>query len=242
MMKHTIQFESELYQFLGEDFDGADRAPYPRGSSLVEDGRLIIFRLTGSPLYASLKDEVLHIESIASRVFAETPGMRTFDWVKNTIDWIDALASSFTANSTDKLVLRAEQARQLVEMGENILLDVPDGLKQTLSLHGIFVSTNKDGKLTVKSLKKGAQYAVGTTIIRWCPILYDSLRSDLSAFDVWMEKFQSLVDECSAIDKSQQHETESIVKYHMLFQVSATYFIPRSPFAVALTDLGSILP
>ena len=78
--------------------------------------------------------------------------------------------------------------KRLLEEGEAILLDVPDDLRRTLSQHRIFVSTNKDGKLTVKSKKGGAHHAVGTVAIRWCPFLFDSLKADLLRVEEWEQK------------------------------------------------------
>ena len=223
MLEHSVQFEIRLHQFLGKDYHGLapDRAPYPRGTSLVEDGHFIPFRLTGSPLYLELKDEISRISVIASNVFAETPGKKTFDWIVQAVEWIDLLNESFSRNDSEKLSLGMKEAERLLTAGEVTLMDVSDDLKQTLSQHQIFISVSKEGKLTVKSKKKGAQHAVGTTMIRWCPILYDALKSDLSRSQQWASKFESLNQEYSFFEstKGEALTEDFLLKCHMFQQV-----------------------
>lgn len=168
MLEYTAKFESMLHEFFGKDYEGdsPDRAPYPRGISLVEEDHFIIFRLIGSPLFREMKIKVSEINVLADNVFAETPGKATFDWVVKAVEWIESVGASFSRDKSGRLTLKTDKAEDLVNTGEAVLLDVPDDLRRTLSLHGIIISTNKEGKLTVKSKKKGAQYAVGATIIR----------------------------------------------------------------------------
>jgi hypothetical protein len=193
MLEYSTDFESSLYEFLGQDYDGEwpDRAPYPQGYSLVEDGDFVVFRLTGSPLFQELKKKVSAISTVASNVLAETPGKATFEWISKAVEWIESVSGSFSQNTSGQLTLQGDLAEQLFHDGEAVLLDVPDDLRKTLSQHGISVSTNKEGKLTVKSKKKGAQYAVGATIIRWAPIILDALKSDLLRSRSWVERLKS---------------------------------------------------
>jgi hypothetical protein len=193
MLEYSTDFESSLYEFLGQDYDGEwpDRAPYPQGYSLVEDGDFVVFRLTGSPLFQELKKKVSAISTVASNVLAETPGKATFEWISKAVEWIESVSGSFSQNTSGQLTLQGDLAEQLFHDGEAVLLDVPDDLRKTLSQHGISVSTNKEGKLTVKSKKKGAQYAVGATIIRWAPIILDALKSDLLRSRSWVERLES---------------------------------------------------
>ena len=223
MLEYSVQFESLLHEFLGKDYGGkyADRAPYPRGASLIEDGHFIPFRLAGSLLYQEGKFKLSEIDRVANNVFAATPGKTSFDWIRKAVGWIDTLNGSFSRNSVGKLNLRLEEAEGLLATGEAVLFDVSDDLKQTLSQHGIFISANKEGKLTVKSKKKGAQYAVGTTIIRWCPILYDALKSDLARCQRWSEKFRSLAEEYKTFQETYGGDVteESVIKCHIFLQV-----------------------
>lgn len=195
MLGNTQTFEIELLEFLGKDYDGADldRSPYPEPGSLVgEDGAFLLYRLTCSPLFRSLKSRIASIGKIADNVFADTPGKATFDWICKAVDWIEAIHSAVSRDdsqygslSDSRLVLPAEDARKLLAKGETILLDVPEDLRRTLSQHRIFVSSTKDGTMIVKSTKGGAHHAVGVTVIRWCPFLFESLKSDVSKLDEW---------------------------------------------------------
>ena len=223
MLEYTEEFEHRLFMFLGKDYEGdtPDRAPYPRGTSLIEDGHFIPFRLTGSPLYQELKREISEIASIVSNVLAETPGKSAFEWIWKAVEWIDSLNSSFSRNKSGRITLKEDVADSLVSSGEEVLLDVPEDLRRTMSQHGIFISTQKTGKLTVKSKKKGAQYAVGTTMIRWCPVLFDALKSDLSRCKRWVEKFRSLADDYNSYQELYGDATsqEAVMQWHMFQQV-----------------------
>lgn len=222
MLEYTAKFENMLHEFFGKDFEGdsADRAPYPRGASLVENGHFIIFRLIRGPLFGELKRIISEMSVLAENVLAETPGKATFDWVVKAVEWIESVGASFSRDKSGRLTLKVDIAETLVHTGESVLLDVPDDLKRTLSQHGIFVSTNKERKLTVKSLKKGAQYAVGATIIRWCPVLFDALKADLSRTQQWSDKFRNLADEYRLFQETDgdTEDEESVIKCHMYQQ------------------------
>ena len=223
MLEYTVQFESLLYEFLGKDYGGVcpDRAPYPRGASLIEDGHFIPFRLAGSTLYQEAKMKLSEIDAVASNVFAATPGKNSFDWIRQAVEWIDSLNQSFSRSASGKFTLELEEANNLLTSAEAVFLDVSDDLKQTLGQHGILISANKEGKLTVKSKKKGAQYATGTTIIRWCPILFDALKSDWSRCQRWSEKFRSLAQDYKTFQDTYGGDVteESVMKCHVFLQV-----------------------
>eukprot|EP00977_Amphora_coffeiformis_P005111 scaffold1071_cov166-Amphora_coffeaeformis.AAC.19 len=222
MLEYTEEFENRLFKFLGKDYEGdtPDRAPYPRGSSLIEDGHFIPFRLTGSSLYHELKREIAEIDSIVSNVLAETPGKAAFEWISKAVEWIDSLNTSFSRDKSGKISLEGDVAKTLISSGEEVLLDVPDDLRRTMSHHGIFISTQKTGKITVKSKKKGAQYAVGTTMIRWCPILFDALKADLNRCNRWEAKFRSLAEEYKTFQETYGDAVneEAVMQCHMFFQ------------------------
>ena len=240
MLEYTAQFESLLHGYLGKDYGGAypDRAPFPRGASLVEDGYFIPFRLVGSRLYEEAKMKLSEIDRVVSNVFASTPGKKSFDWIRKAVEWIDSLNESFSKNSLGKLNLKMEDATNLLSTAETVLLDVSDDLRQTLSHHGILISANKEGKLTVKSKKKGAQYAIGTTIIRWCPILHDALKADLSRSQRWSEKFRSLAQEYKEFQDTYGGDVtdESVMRCHMFLQVSHG-FCKAGPLTFVFDDL-----
>jgi Transcription factor S-II (TFIIS), central domain len=219
MLANTLRFEELLHAFLGEDHPTPDRAPFPDATSLVsENGEFLVYRLIGSPPFLALKSSIATISEVASNVFANTPGKATFDWVTQAVHWIDSIAEAIKMHTSPfqgcngKLGLLDDDARQLLQEGEAILLDVPEDLRKTLSEHKIFVSTNKDGKLKVKSKKGGAHYAVGVTAIRWCPLLFDALTSDVDRTATWIASVRQLsVDfvEFRRISTSKETQDES---------------------------------
>ena len=234
MLEYTEEFENRLFEFLGKDYEGdtLDRAPYPRGASLIEDGYFILLRLTGSPLYQELKKEIAEIASIVSNVLAETPGKVAFEWISKAVEWIDTLSTSFSRDKSGKITLEEDVAESLIKSGEDVLLNVPDDLRRTLSHHGIFISTHKTGKITVKSKKKGAQFAVGTTMIRWCPILFDALKSDSSRCNRWVAKFRSLTEEYKSFQETYGGTVneEAVMQCHMFLQVRVLICTGRIEF------------
>lgn len=229
MLKATQKFEVELHEFLGKDYEGAspDRAAYPETGSLAGgDGSFVLYRLTGSPLFESLKSSIQSIAETADDVFAETPGKATFDWIRRAVSWIESLQAAVSYQDPlllgygagPKLIIPSWQARKLLKEGEEILLDVPDDLRRTLSQHKIYVSTTKEGKLTVKSKKGGAHHAVGVTAIRWCPLLFDSLKADCEKLDRWEDGLRRLSSSFTSFigqwEQPPTRDEDFLLKYH----------------------------
>jgi Transcription factor S-II (TFIIS), central domain len=194
MLSATSAFESLLCDFLGKDYEGLgpDRAAYPSSGSLSgTDGSFILYRLTRSPLFGALRESIDSISEVVGNVFSDSPGKAAFDWIRNVVYWIESLHQSVRVMNLPyggmKLVIPCLSARQLLESGNHILLDVPNDLRKTLSKHKIFISTNNLGKLTVRTMKGGAHHAVGVTAIRWGPLLFDALKSDYSRYEKWQK-------------------------------------------------------
>lgn len=208
ILRTSEEFESKLHAFLSMDFDGPypDRAAYPNSHSLVgRTGEFILFRLTMGELFESVLESVNELSSIAENVHAETPEKVTFEWIKRAVSWIEQLNDSVTDdspfNAADKkaLVIPEEIGRVLLQSARSIFLDVPDDLKKTLSQHGIFVSTNKqDQNLRVVLKKDGAHHSVGGTVIRWCPILFECLRADLTRLDHFRKELEVIFQQFTA--------------------------------------------
>jgi len=225
MLENTKLFEIQLHEFLGRDYEGSglDKAIFPKAESLVgKDGSFIIYRLTGSPMWGNLKESIEVISGYASDVFAATPGKATFDWIVQAVSWIESLNASVarldSGDTKSRLVIHCAQARRLLSEGETILLAVPDDLRQTLSKHKIYVSTNKEGKMKVKSKKGGAHHAVGVTVIRWCPLLFDSLKADCLRLAEWERSLGSLADSFMKFCRQPpgNHET-LLMEYHRFY-------------------------
>jgi hypothetical protein len=194
MVQSSKKFEVELQDFLGKDYKAPDRSAYPDAESLVGKlGQFILYQLTGSPSFAELRTSVQSIALVAENVLAETPGKAAFDWIQKSVSWIERLNDAVTTESPfeaavgDILVIPGVAAKRLLTEGEHIFLKVPDDLRKTLSEHGIFMQTNKQdgGTLRVVFKKGGAHHSVGGVAIRWCPLLFDCLRADVSTLDEW---------------------------------------------------------
>ena len=204
ILERAKTFETHLHKFLGQDYDGTnpDRAPYPDTHSLIgRNGEFLLYRFTGSPLYDSLLSSIDEIAIIAQDVFADTPGKAAFEWIRQATVWIDSLREAVTrkaypaCSTTDRLVISEADAKSILDDGRSFFLDIPDDLRKTLSTHRILISSTKiSEKLKVLIKKGGAHHSVGGTAIRWCPVLFDSLREDISRLDTWrtqVEKVES---------------------------------------------------
>lgn len=205
MISNSREFEVQLRNFLAQDYNGAnqDKAPFPVADSLVaRNGQFILYRLTGSPLFAMMQSSMHSLSCVGNNVFAETPGKAAFDWMSSAVSWIERLQESVTSDSSfpnkklKLLVIPEKDARNLCSSGEEIFLDTTEDVRQTLSNHGIFISISTlKKKLRVTLKKDGAHHSVGGTVIRWCPILFDALRADVSRLQDWEGSFAKLVDE-----------------------------------------------
>jgi len=192
MLQSTKRFEVELYEFLDKDYDGEspDRVSIPEGGSLVgEDGTFHLYRLTGSPLFKALRTSIESISTIARDVLGNTPGKAAFEWIYQAFFWIDSIHAKVTTKTdslgAQRLSIPGVEAKKLLKRADEIFLNLPEDLRKTLSQHKIFIAATKDGKLTVRSRKGGAHHAVGATIIRWCPFLYNALKHDVSNLEAW---------------------------------------------------------
>ncbi|CAB9514346.1 Transcription factor S-II (TFIIS), central domain [Seminavis robusta] len=214
MLESARAFETHLHNFLGKDYAGADRAPYPNTRSLMgRSGEFLLYRLVGGSLYSSLTASLESISTMAQDVFADTPGKAAFEWIRKSVAWIESLRAavtqvSYTADTViERLVVTEADARAIWAAGKCFFLDIPEDLKKTLSAHRIFVSTNKTAeRLKVVFKKGGAHHSVGGTVVRWLPILFDSLREDLKKLDSWKQSvtevqknFQDYSDERNGV-------------------------------------------
>ena len=257
MLENTKKFEALLHELLGRDYSGVhpDRIALPYGGSLMdEDGGFILLRLTGSPLYQELKAALDDIAAVAADVLADTPGKATVDWISKAVDWIEALSLSIDRDNIGqgRLSIQKHAVENLLKLADEMLLDVPDDLRKLLSQHGLLVSTNKDGRLTVKSKKGGAHHSIGTTAIRWSPILFEALKQDASRTQEWegrmslrLEAFQNFRGELSLTDPDRQ----SVLKCHhfvdeiqdALGEASDLVIVPKGDILDAITQFQSDL-
>jgi len=211
ILEKAKDFEDQLHKFLGEDYNGIspDRAPYPDTRSLIgRSGEFLLYRLTESPLYATLLSSIEQITMIAHDVFADTPGKAAFEWIRQAVNWIQSLRTAVAVNSyaagagVDRLVVSESDARKIFDNGRCFFLKVPDDLRKTLSNHRIFLSTNRvDEKIRVVFKKGGADHSVGGTAIRWCPFLFDSLREDISSLEIWKSQVEKVLSEFQSFAK-----------------------------------------
>lgn len=206
ILQSAKTFERHLHCFLGKDFNGKggdtwqDRAPYPDTQSLLgRSGEFLLYRLTGSPLYTSLLSKMEHISSIGEDCFADTPEKVAFEWIRHAVAWIDSVRAAVKSQANTagaemaRLVIDESDARKILDNGKNFFLDIPEDLKKTLSTHRIFMSTNRVAeKLKVVFKKGGAHHSVGGTAVKWCPIIFDSLKEDVVRLDLWKAQVQTL--------------------------------------------------
>jgi hypothetical protein len=205
VLRKVEEFEKLMHDLLGKDFDGAaaDRAPYPEGSSFVGAGdEFHLYRLTGSPMYASLKSSISEISHISADIAADTPGKEVFEWICQCVSWINAINDAVTEVSPfggrDRLVIPVGESARLLDQGRTLFLDVSEDIKKSLSAQRIGISTNKQyEKLTVTIAKGGALHSVGGTVIKWCPLIYDWLKQDLDSHHMWVERANVIIDEAN---------------------------------------------
>lgn len=229
ILESSKEFEIQLHNFLGQDYDGtdSDRAKYPKSDSLVgNEGEFILYRLTGSPLFVELQSKIHNLSQIAENVLAETPGKATFEWIMGAVTWIQDLAAAVTTESPFRetsgkiLVIPQQEGNELVSQGESIFLNVPDDLKSTLSKHGIFVTTNQQEKTMKVTVKKdGSHHSCGATVIRWCPILFECLKTDVKLSTNWIIKLKAVINQFQAYHRANcKNQSEEINYQYFCFR------------------------
>ncbi|KAL7580934.1 hypothetical protein ACA910_005752 [Epithemia clementina (nom. ined.)] len=252
MLENTKKFEVLLQDFIGKDYSGKypDRIQLPASTSLIDDdGRFILLRLTGAPLFIELKSSIQSIASVADDVLADTPGKATFDWICKAVTWIEELSSCIDRDKIGHSQLSVEKSSvmDLLKMADAILLDVPDDLRRTLSKYGILVSTNKDGRLTVKSKKGAAHHSIGTTAIRWSPVLFEALKEDVGRTGTWEAKMKDLTERCKDFQTwgSSPVEAKDVINAYILAEEIAELQWEASELVVVpekeMVDNGLVL-
>jgi hypothetical protein len=188
VLDRAREFEELLSTLLDTDFEGSspDKAPYPESNSLVgRNGEFLLYRLTGSTLYESLKTRLQTMSSASEAVLADTPGKAAFEWIVKAVSWIDELNKS-VSDASSKLVIPHAEAMRFLDHGTGLFLEITDELRKTLASHKIFLSTNKQTKrLTVVIGKGGAMHSLGGTAIKWCPLLFEWLKEDVTHQSQW---------------------------------------------------------
>lgn len=200
VLDRAREFEESLAGLLNTDFEGnlADKTPYPDSDSLVgRNGDFLLYRLTGSTLYETLKDTLKKMAEIRKGILADTPGTYVFDWIVKAVAWIDDLES--VVEDSDKLAIPNVDAKRLLARGNDLFLEFTDDIRRILAVHKISLSTNKQTeRLTVVIGKGGAMHSLGGTAIKWCPLLLEWLKADLERLGDWTAK---------AVDAAKEFQT-----------------------------------
>ncbi|CAJ1888328.1 unnamed protein product [Cylindrotheca closterium] len=225
ILESSKEFETQLHDFLGLDYEGAspDRASFPSSDSLVgKGGEFILYRLTGSPLFEEVQTRQQSLSAVAEHVLADTRGKATFEWISNAVSWIQSLVDGVIDKSpfsdTDRrMSIPSAEAKMILQQGEEIFLELPDDLKRTLSQHGIMVTTNKqDQTIKVIVKKNGAHHSCGGTVIRWCPILFQALRADIKRLARWESSMTRTLGEFNVFFKESRNvekDDETLYKW-----------------------------
>lgn len=201
-------------------------ARLPEADSLTgEAGEFLLYRLTGSPLFTSLKASIGNLSLIARDVLTDTPGKASFEWIQRAVGWIEALRDSVTRQNTlwgsqNRLAIPATEARRLLAVGRSLFTDIPEDLRKTFSKHKIIISTNKQtGKIAVQVGKGGAPHSVGGTAIRWCPLLFECLKADVCRLDEFDVNAVNICKEVAAHCESQKGKPSTEESVYNLYKL-----------------------
>mmetsp|Transcript_12615 Transcript_12615/g.30122 ORF Transcript_12615/g.30122 Transcript_12615/m.30122 type:complete len:2002 (-) Transcript_12615:73-6078(-) len=225
ILESSREFETQLHDFLGLDYEGAspDRASFPSSDSLVgKGGEFILYRLTGSPLFEEVQTRQQSLSAVAEHVLADTRGKATFEWISNAVSWIESLVDAVIdkspfSDTNPRISVPSTEAKAILRQGEKIFLTLPDDLKRTLSQHGIMITTNKqDQTIKVIVKKDGAHHSCGGTVIRWCPILFEALRADTKRLERWESSMTKTLGEFNVFFKESRNlekDDETLYKW-----------------------------
>ena len=173
---------------LERDFASADKVAIPdRYRSLIgSDESFLLLRLTGSPLFRSLRQSIEQLELLVPKTIAGTPGVEVLQWLRAVFYWIEKIQSSNVPREDNiRFSIAYNKAKELIALGDALFLTISDDLKKKLGSHKVYVATSKRGKLSVKTKRDGAHHSPGATCIRWCPCLYEALKADLQRYETW---------------------------------------------------------
>jgi hypothetical protein len=193
--RRTLELKQKMYEIFGIDHVGndVDRTTLPDYDSLLGiDGTFYIKRLTGSPEFQKLRDNIDDVASSAEDLPVKTLEKITYDWICDALLWISKVSTSLKDPTDEqspfhKIYLSSKDTEELVKESTSLFfVALTDDIKKYLSAHKVCISPRSgSGRVHVKSNKGGSIHSIGGTVLRWIAFMFNALQQDLIVSSQW---------------------------------------------------------
>ncbi|KAL9181852.1 hypothetical protein ACHAXT_012195 [Thalassiosira profunda] len=175
-----------------------NNARLPEGRSLLENGGdFILYRFTGSEMYAGLQQALDSLKEDADMLPVMTPEKATYLWMAEIMSWVELLKGAGEFNH-EQLVMTIDDALEILEQGHKIFWSCFDQVQSYLRGEKISLQVSPE-TVEVDAMSKGT-YSLGIGLLRWGALLFECLQSDIEREDNWKERVLKAVNRLSAFE------------------------------------------
>jgi len=190
-------------QLFGDEYKGiidVHNGKLPEGKSLIADNNdLILYRFTGSDMYAALRLALSSTHELAAQLPVMTPEKSTLEWMAKIFNWVGSIQNSGYYNSDEKLVIKIDHALEILEQGQHVFYTVPHEVQ--LYLRDAFVGLHIFPERFGVTELMGGKYTLGIGLLEWSAILFESLKSDVDKEDKWKESSLGAINSFTSFEQ-----------------------------------------
>jgi len=190
-------------QLFGDEYKGiidVHNGKLPEGKSLIADNNdLILYRFTGSDMYAALRLALSSTHELAAQLPVMTPEKSTLEWMAKIFNWVGSIQNSGYYNSDEKLVIKIDHALEILEQGHHLFYTVPHEVQ--LYLRDAFVGLHIFPERFGVTELMGGKYTLGIGLLEWSAILFESLKSDVDKEDKWKENSLGAINSFTSFEQ-----------------------------------------
>jgi len=190
-------------QLFGDEYKGiidVHNGKLPEGKSLIaENNDLILYRFTGSDMYAALRLALSSTHELAAQLPVMTPEKSTLEWMAKIFNWVGSIQNSGYYNSDEKLVIKIDHALEILEQGHRVFYTVPHEVQ--LYLRDVFVGLHIFPERFGVTELMGGKYTLGIGLLEWSAILFESLKSDVDKEDKWKENSLGAINSFTSFEQ-----------------------------------------
>ena len=182
----ALQLKNKLEQELFREIEGTTdvlNARLPDGKSLIADnGDFILYRFTGSEMYAALREKLPSMMELSERLPVITPEKAAIMWMARIFDWVESIKNAGNFKD-ERLVITMKSALEILQMGHEIFYTAMAEVQSWLRGEKVGVLLFPD-KVEVTPMK-GCTGTLGLGLLSWATCIFECLKNDIDKEDEW---------------------------------------------------------
>jgi len=196
-IKARLENELLCIEFMSTD---VNKSRFPDDKSLVgRNGDFLLYRLTGSEIYACLRERLRSISETAQRLTVVTQEKLAFQWLVEVFQWVEEIEKAVTDYSSldgykrTRLFIDFNSATRILMKGEDIFFNIEDVTKEILRAQKISIRLTPQ-RIAVVVLKGGVANSPGAHLLRWGALLYGCIKSDVDRAEDWEHRASTAIE------------------------------------------------